>query len=40
MDVNFLGQAYMVKEFLPEMIKQNHGHIVRRVSLEGARKKV
>ncbi|KAF9960428.1 hypothetical protein BGZ70_008610 [Mortierella alpina] len=28
MDVNFLGQAYMVKEFLPEMIKQNHGHII------------
>ncbi|KAF9286497.1 hypothetical protein BGZ68_002865 [Mortierella alpina] len=28
MDVNFLGQAYMVKEFLPDMIKQNHGHII------------
>ncbi|KAF9348726.1 hypothetical protein BGX26_012881 [Mortierella sp. AD094] len=28
MNVNFLGQAYMIKEFLPDMIKNNHGHIV------------
>ncbi|KAF9575170.1 hypothetical protein EC968_004106 [Mortierella alpina] len=28
MDVNFLGQVYMVKEFLPYMIRQNHGHII------------
>ncbi|KAF9104114.1 hypothetical protein BGX27_010247 [Mortierella sp. AM989] len=28
MDVNFLGQAWMVKEFLPDMVKNNHGHIV------------
>ncbi|KAF9424992.1 hypothetical protein BGZ94_007939 [Podila epigama] len=28
LDVNFLGQALMVKEFLPDMIKNNHGHII------------
>ncbi|KAF9434837.1 hypothetical protein BGZ76_007347 [Entomortierella beljakovae] len=28
MDINFLGQAYMIKEFLPDMVKNNHGHIV------------
>ncbi|KAG0303730.1 hypothetical protein BGZ98_006352 [Dissophora globulifera] len=28
MDVNFLGQAYTIKEFLPDMIKNNHGHII------------
>ncbi|KAG0351598.1 hypothetical protein BC939DRAFT_480443 [Gamsiella multidivaricata] len=28
MNVNFLGQAYMIKEFLPDMIKNNHGHVV------------
>ncbi|KAF9183785.1 hypothetical protein BGZ50_004074 [Haplosporangium sp. Z 11] len=27
MDVNFFGQAWMIKEFLPDMIKNNHGHI-------------
>ncbi|KAF9363150.1 hypothetical protein BGX34_004769 [Mortierella sp. NVP85] len=29
MDVNFLGQVFTLKEFLPDMIKNNHGHIVR-----------
>ncbi|KAG0042263.1 hypothetical protein BGZ83_000697 [Gryganskiella cystojenkinii] len=28
MDVNFLGQAYMIKEFLPDMIKNDHGHLI------------
>ncbi|KAF8937425.1 retinal short-chain dehydrogenase/reductase [Dissophora ornata] len=28
MDVNFLGQAFMIKEFLPDMIKNDHGHII------------
>ncbi|KAF9200053.1 hypothetical protein BGZ49_009749 [Haplosporangium sp. Z 27] len=27
-DVNFLGQVWMIKEFLPDMIKNDHGHIV------------
>lgn len=27
--VNYLGQAFTIKEFLPDMIKNNHGHIVR-----------
>ncbi|KAG0211487.1 hypothetical protein BGX28_007848 [Mortierella sp. GBA30] len=35
MDVNFLGQAYMVKEFLPDMIKNNHGHIISMSSAMG-----
>ncbi|KAF9925761.1 hypothetical protein FBU30_004503 [Linnemannia zychae] len=28
MNVNFLGQALTIKEFLPDMIKNNHGHII------------
>ncbi|KAF9170791.1 hypothetical protein BGX21_009105 [Mortierella sp. AD011] len=28
MNVNFLGQVWVIKEFLPDMIKNNHGHIV------------
>ncbi|KAF9098084.1 hypothetical protein BGX23_007076 [Mortierella sp. AD031] len=28
MSVNFLGQAFTIKEFLPDMIKNNHGHII------------
>ncbi|KAF9954877.1 hypothetical protein BGZ72_004191 [Mortierella alpina] len=35
MEVNFLGQAYMVKEFLPDMIKHNHGHIITMSSSMG-----
>ncbi|KAG9060951.1 RNA polymerase II subunit A C-terminal domain phosphatase [Linnemannia hyalina] len=26
-NVNYLGQAFTIKEFLPDMIKNNHGHI-------------
>lgn len=33
MDVNFLGQAFTLKEFLPDMIKNNHGHIVRKTDI-------
>ena len=29
-NVNYLGQAFTIKEFLPDMIKNNHGHIVRK----------
>lgn len=29
MNVNFMGQAWTIKEFLPDMIKNDHGHIVR-----------
>ncbi|KAG0343603.1 hypothetical protein BG005_002293 [Podila minutissima] len=28
MNVNFMGQAWTVKEFLPDMIKNDHGHII------------
>lgn len=28
-NINYLGQAFTIKEFLPDMIKNNHGHIVR-----------
>ncbi|KAG0374935.1 hypothetical protein BGX24_009739 [Mortierella sp. AD032] len=28
MNVNYLGQAWTIKEFLPDMIKNNHGHII------------
>ncbi|KAG0227833.1 retinal short-chain dehydrogenase reductase [Mortierella sp. GBAus27b] len=34
-DVNFLGQAFVLKEFLPDMIKNNHGHIVTMSSAMG-----
>ncbi|OAQ27346.1 retinal short-chain dehydrogenase/reductase [Linnemannia elongata AG-77] len=27
-NVNYLGQAFTIKEFLPDMIKNNHGHII------------
>jgi hypothetical protein len=31
-NVNYLGQAFTIKEFLPDMIKNNHGHIVRKMN--------
>ncbi|KAG0295574.1 hypothetical protein BGZ96_011427 [Linnemannia gamsii] len=27
-NINYLGQAFTIKEFLPDMIKNNHGHII------------
>ncbi|KAI1315504.1 hypothetical protein EDD11_000685 [Mortierella claussenii] len=35
MNVNFLGQAWMIKEFLPDMLKNNHGHIITIASALG-----
>ncbi|KAF9582655.1 hypothetical protein BGW38_010928 [Lunasporangiospora selenospora] len=35
MDVNFLGQAFIIKEFLPNLIKNNHGHIITLSSVMG-----
>jgi all-trans-retinol dehydrogenase (NAD+) len=32
-DVNTISHFFMVKEFLPAMVKQNHGHIVTLASM-------
>jgi all-trans-retinol dehydrogenase (NAD+) len=35
LEVNTLSHAYTVKEFLPAMLKKDHGHIVTIASLAG-----
>ncbi|KAF9972453.1 hypothetical protein BGZ73_004435 [Actinomortierella ambigua] len=35
MDVNFFGHVWILKEFLPDMIKNDHGHIITVSSIMG-----